>query len=162
LMELSPTAVDGVDGAPYSTFTWRHRPSTGRRAAVVVAGTSDLPMAMECRLTLQSLGHEVAAYTDVGVAGLHRLSAVIPELINVDLVVAVAGMEGALPTVLAGLIAQPIVAIPTSAGYGSSFDGQTALLSMMASCAPGIAVVGIDNGYGAACASHRLLSAISP
>lgn len=158
LQRLNPQATDDVIGAPYATLTWRHRPATGMRIAVVAAGTSDLPVAMEARLTLEALGHAVTGYTDVGVAGLQRLTAVLPEFAAVDVIIAVAGMEGALPTVLAGLVAQPIIAIPTSAGYGSSFGGQTALLSMMASCAPGIAVVGIDNGYGAACAAHRILS----
>ncbi len=138
--------------------TWRHRPSTGFDIAVVSAGTSDLPVADECRLTLQALGHGARAITDVGVAGLHRLTTALPDIETADLVVAIAGMEGALPTVLAGLIRQPIIAVPTSVGYGAALDGITALLSMMASCAPGIAVVGIDNGYGAACAAHRILS----
>lgn len=161
LSRLKPDAVDGVQGAPYATFTWRNRPTTGMRVALLAAGTSDIPVAAECRLTLEALGHEVATYTDVGVAGLQRLTTVLPELEPFQAVVAVAGMEGALPTVLAGLIAQPIVAVPTSAGYGTSFEGQTALLSMMASCAPGIAVVGIDNGYGAASATHRILTAVA-
>ena len=143
-----------------STLTWRHRPATGRRAAVIAAGTSDLPVATECRLTLEALGHEVDVVTDVGVAGLHRLLAALPEFADADVLVAVAGMEGALPTVLAGLVAQPLLAVPTSVGYGTAFEGQTALLSMMTSCAPGIAVVGIDNGYGAACAAHRILAAL--
>ena len=81
----------------------------------------------------------------------------LPALADVDVIIALAGMEGALPTVLAGLVPQPIIAVPTSVGYGTSFAGATALLSMLASCAPGIAVVGIDNGYGAACAAHRIL-----
>ena len=143
-----------------STLTWRHRPTTGRRAAVVAAGTSDLPVATECRLTLEALGHEVDAVTDVGVAGLHRLLTALPEFADAEVLVAIAGMEGALPTVLAGLVAQPLIAVPTSVGYGTAFEGQTALLSMMTSCAPGIAVVGIDNGYGAACAAHRILGAL--
>ncbi len=138
--------------------TWRHRPSSGRRVAVVSAGTSDLPVADECRLTLAALGHAPYAVTDVGVAGLHRLTAALPEIDEADLIIALAGMEGALPTVLAGLVAKPIIAVPTSVGYGAALEGVTALLSMMASCAPGIAVVGIDNGFGAACAAHRILS----
>ena len=146
--------------AATSTLTWRHRSPTGRRAAVVAAGTSDLPVADECRLTLEALGHHVDVVTDVGVAGVHRLLDALPEFADAELVVAVAGMEGALPTVLAGLLPQPIIAVPTSVGYGTAFEGQTALLSMMTSCAPGIAVVGIDNGYGAACAAHRTLSAL--
>ncbi len=151
LLELEPQA--GSD----TILTWRHRPATGRTVAVVAAGTSDLPVADECRLTLEALGHTTLPLTDVGVAGLHRLLAVLPDLSEAEVVVALAGMEGALPTVLAGLIAQPIIAVPTSVGYGSAFEGRTALTSMLASCAPGIAVVGIDNGYGAACAAHRIV-----
>ena len=95
--------------------------------------------------------------TDVGVAGLHRLTAALPEIEPAEVIVAIAGMEGALPTVLAGLVHQPIVAVPTSVGYGAGLEGVTALLSMMASCSPGISVVGIDNGFGAAYAVHRML-----
>ncbi len=160
LLDLEPTAFVGPASAGHATLSWRHRPPTGRTAAVVAAGTSDLAVASECRLTLESLGHRVETLTDVGVAGLHRLLDTLPALDDVDVIVAVAGMEGALPTVLAGLAAQPIVAVPTSVGYGTAFDGQTALLSMMTSCAPGIAVVGIDNGYGAACAAHRVLRSL--
>ncbi len=157
LLTLEPAAWVGPATAAYATLSWRHRPPTGRTAAVVAAGTSDLAVASECRLTLESLGHRVDTLTDVGVAGLHRLLDTLPTLDTVDVIVAVAGMEGALPTVLAGLVAQPIVAVPTSVGYGTAFEGQTALLSMLTSCAPGISVVGIDNGYGAACAAHRIL-----
>jgi NCAIR mutase (PurE)-related protein len=153
---LRDVAPPAAEAGP--TLSWRHRSPSGRRVTVVAAGTSDLPVADECRITLSSLGHEVAAITDVGVAGLHRLLGVLPDLEPADVVVAVAGMEGALPTVLAGLVPQPIIAVPTSVGYGTAFEGQTALLSMLTSCAPGIAVVGIDNGYGAACAAHRILA----
>jgi len=156
LLRLAPAAEAAT------TLTWRHRPPSGRRAVVIAAGTSDLPVASECRLTLEALGHDVEAITDVGVAGLHRLLAVLPDLDGANVLIAVAGMEGALPTVLAGLVAQPLIAVPTSVGYGTAFEGQTALLSMMTSCAPGVAVVGIDNGYGAACAAHRILAAERP
>jgi NCAIR mutase (PurE)-related protein len=156
LTPLGPTSVED------RTLTWRHRRPTGRRATLVAAGTSDLPVARECQLTLQALGHEVATITDVGVAGLHRLLAVLPDLDDAEVIVAFAGMEGALPTVLAGLVPQPLIAVPTSVGYGTAFEGQTALASMMTSCAPGITVVGIDNGYGAACAAHRMLSRFPP
>ncbi len=160
---LTPEQAAAVDrrspqAAGHGIRTWRHRLPTGFSVAVVSAGTSDLPVADECRLTLAALGHEPYAITDVGVAGLQRLTGVIPDIARADVVVALAGMEGALPTVLAGLIAKPIIAVPTSVGYGAALEGITALLSMMASCAPGIAVVGIDNGYGAACAVHRILS----
>ena len=147
------------DAHAAGTLTWRHRSPTGATIAVVAAGTSDLPMADECRLTLEAMGHTVVAVTDVGVAGLHRLLAVLPELDSADAIVAVAGMEGALPTVLAGLVAQPIIAVPTSVGYGTAFAGQTALHGMLTSCAPGVTVVNIDNGYGAACAAHRIVGA---
>lgn len=155
LSELDPTAHAG------STLTWRHRPASGKAASVVSAGTSDLPVADEVRLVLAAMGHGAMPITDVGVAGLHRLTDALPEISTADIVVAIAGMEGALPTVLAGLIPHPIVAIPTSVGYGTAFEGMTALHSMLASCAPGISVVGIDNGYGAACAAHRLLAALA-
>ncbi len=154
LAALSPDA----HGA--STLIWRPRPPTGAAVALVAAGTSDLPVAEECRLTLEALGHRVTMAVDVGVAGLHRLLDVVPTLEDADVVVAVAGMEGALPTVLGGLIPHPLIAVPTSVGYGAAFEGQTALASMMTSCAPGIAVVGIDNGYGAACAAHRILRTV--
>ncbi|MEZ5340107.1 MAG: nickel pincer cofactor biosynthesis protein LarB [Acidimicrobiales bacterium] len=151
LTDLAPTQVG------QSLLTWNHRPSTGRRIAVVTAGTSDIPVADEAAGVLMAMGHHVDRITDVGVAGLHRLLDTLPRIEEAEVVLAVAGMEGSLPTVLAGLIPQPIIAIPTSVGYGSSLDGVTALLSMMASCAPGLSVVGIDNGYGAACAAHRIL-----
>jgi NCAIR mutase (PurE)-related protein len=151
LAELSP------DAHAETTLTWRSRPSTGVNATVMAAGTSDLIVANECRLTLEALGHDVTQIVDVGVAGLQRLLDVLPELEQTEVIVAVAGMEGALPTVLGGLVAQPLIAVPTSVGYGTAFEGQTALASMMTSCSPGISVVGIDNGYGAACAAHRIL-----
>ena len=145
------------DAAAEGTFTWRHRPPTGATVAVIAAGTSDLPMAEECRLTLEAMGHATTAITDVGVAGLHRLLAVLPDLEGADVLVAFAGMEGALPTVLAGLVAQPIIAVPTSVGYGVAEGGTAALHSALASCAQGVAVVNIDNGFGAACAAVRML-----
>lgn len=154
LAQLAPAAHVGT------TLTWRHRIASGRSASIVSAGTSDLPVADEVRLVLTAMGHEAVAITDVGVAGLHRLTDALPDITANDIIVALAGFEGALPTVLAGLVPHPIVAVPTSVGYGTAFEGMTALHSMMASCAPGISVVGIDNGYGAACVAHRLLSAI--
>lgn len=155
LAELDPHA------SAESTFTWRPRDNTGVTATVMAAGTSDLSVANECRLTLEALGHNVQQLVDVGVAGLQRLLDVLPDLEDTDVIVAVAGMEGALPTVLGGLVAKPLIAVPTSVGYGTAFEGQTALASMMTSCAPGISVVGIDNGYGAACAAHRILRGFS-
>ncbi len=150
-------AALGPHAHEYTTLSWQHRKPTGRTVAVVAAGTSDLSVAAECQLTLEALGHGVKPITDVGVAGLQRLLDVLPDLDDADVIVSIAGMEGALPTVMAGLVAQPLIAVPTSVGYGAAFDGQTALASMMTSCAPGISVVNIDNGYGAACAAHRIL-----
>lgn len=140
-----------------STMAWQARPESGKTVALISAGTSDVPVADEAAVTLAALGHTARRITDVGVAGVHRLQAAVPEFERADVLIAFAGMEGALPTVLAGLVSRPIIAVPTSVGYGSAFEGVTALLTMMSSCAPGISVVGIDNGYGAACAAHRIL-----
>ena len=149
LLELEPMSAHG------STLSWRHRPSQNFTIGIVSAGTSDLPVANECKVTLEALGHTTFTITDVGVSGLHRLTDALPEIIKANILIAIAGMEGSMPTVLAGLVPHPIIAVPTSSGYGSSFEGITAFLSMTASCAQGIAVVGIDNGFGAACAAHR-------
>jgi hypothetical protein len=118
--------------------------------AVVAAGTADLPVAEEAALVAQALGNRVERLYDCGVAGLHRLLAVSDVLRDANAIVAVAGMEGALPSVVAGLVDRPVIAVPTSVGYGTSFGGLAALLAMLNSCAPGISVVNIDNGYGAA------------
>jgi NCAIR mutase (PurE)-related protein len=126
-------------------------------AAVVSAGTSDAPIAGEAALTLAALGAEVDRITDVGVAGVHRLLEHRDRIEAADVVVVVAGMEGALPSVVAGITSRPVVAVPTSVGYGASFEGLAALLGMLSSCAPGIAVVNIDNGFGAALVAHRIL-----
>lgn len=127
------------------------------RVAIVAAGTSDLPVARECVAVLGAFGVETALVVDVGVAGLHRLLEVVDTLRDADVVVAVAGMEGALPTLVAGLVVAPVIAVPTSVGYGASFDGLAALLGMLTSCSPGITVVNIDNGFGAAAAAVRIL-----
>jgi NCAIR mutase (PurE)-related protein len=124
--------------------------------AVVCAGTSDLPVAEEAALIAEFLGAPVVRISDVGVAGLHRLLARIDAIRDVAVVIAVAGMEAALPSVLAGLIDRPMVAVPTSVGYGVSIDGLIALGAMLASCAVGITVVNIDNGVGAAVAAVRI------
>lgn len=117
--------------------------------ALVAAGTSDLPVAEEARITLETLGNRVETFYDVGVAGLHRLLERLPRIREANVAVAVAGMEGALPSVLAGQIARPVIAVPTSVGYGASFEGIGPLLTMLASCAAGVGVVNIDNGFGA-------------
>lgn len=128
------------------------------RVMVLTAGTADTAVADECALTLQAYGFAPARLDDVGVAGLHRLLAHVDDVTSVDALVVVAGMEGALASVIGGLVAGPVVAVPTSVGYGSSMEGVTALLGMLASCASGLTVVGIDNGFGAACAVARMLS----
>jgi NCAIR mutase (PurE)-related protein len=117
--------------------------------AVVCAGTSDLPVAEEAVLTARMMGHEAQLTSDVGVAGIHRLFDHLPRLLEANVLVVVAGMEGALPSVVAGLVAAPVIAVPTSIGYGASFGGLAPLLSMLNSCAAGVSVVNIDNGFGA-------------
>jgi pyridinium-3,5-biscarboxylic acid mononucleotide synthase len=139
---------------------WRSRDRRTGSAVIACAGTADLPVAEEAAATLTALGWPPARLTDVGVAGIHRLLAEEPVLQAADVIVVVAGMEGALASAVGGLASAPIVAVPTSAGYGSSLEGVTALLAMLASCAPGISVMGIDNGYGAACAAARILGAL--
>jgi NCAIR mutase (PurE)-related protein len=149
---------DGVahPGQP-TTVVWDPAPERPERVALVTAGTADGPVAREAAAVLQAHGLRPLEVNDVGVSGLHRLLASLDELAEADAMVVVAGMEGALPSVVAGLTSAPVVAVPTSVGYGAGLDGVTALLAMLSSCAPGIAVVGIDNGYGAACAVVRLL-----
>jgi NCAIR mutase (PurE)-related protein len=116
---------------------------------VCCAGTSDLPVAEEAAVTAELAGSAVEKLYDVGVAGLHRLLDKMPALRSANALVVVAGMEGALPSVVAGLVSAPVIAVPTSIGYGASFNGLAPLLSMLNSCAPGVAVVNIDNGFGA-------------
>jgi NCAIR mutase (PurE)-related protein len=118
-------------------------------AAVVCAGTSDLPVAREALLTAEFYGSKTELVTDAGVAGIHRLLDRLPQLREANVIIAAAGMEGALPSVVAGLVSVPVIALPTSVGYGASFGGLAALLGMLNSCAPGISTVNIDNGFGA-------------
>jgi NCAIR mutase (PurE)-related protein len=134
-------------------------PATGRRVGVVCAGTSDLPVAEEAAFVLEAFGHTVVRRRDAGVAGVHRLFADFADLAACDVLVVVAGMEGALPSVVAGLVRCPVIAVPTSVGYGAAFGGLAALLGMLTSCAPGIGVVNIDNGFGAAALAHKMLVA---
>lgn len=125
--------------------------------AVCCAGTADLPIAEEAAKTLEFNGVKVLRQYDVGIAGLHRLLSKVEEIRKASVVIAVAGMEGALPGVIAGLVKAPVVAVPTSVGYGASFGGISALLSMLNTCAEGVTVVNIDNGFGAAIAAFRML-----
>nr|WP_276610977.1 nickel pincer cofactor biosynthesis protein LarB [Kineococcus siccus] len=124
-------------------------PATGGLVVVACAGTSDLSVAREAALTARHLGREVVEVVDVGVAGLHRVLGHLDLLRSAQVVVVAAGMDGALPSVVAGLVEAPVVAVPTSVGYGAAFGGVAPLLTMLSSCAPGVAVVNIDNGYGA-------------
>jgi NCAIR mutase (PurE)-related protein len=128
------------------------------RVAVISAGTSDLPISMEAAITLEFFGHPVTRFNDIGVAGIHRLHDRIDEIREAAVVIVVAGMEGALPSVVGGLVAAPVIAVPTSVGYGAAFEGLASLLGMLNSCAAGLVVVNIDNGFGAAMAAHRMLS----
>jgi pyridinium-3,5-biscarboxylic acid mononucleotide synthase len=125
--------------------------------AIITAGTADLPVAEEAAVTAEFLGLKVDRIFDVGVAGIHRLIKNLPRVRASKVVVVVAGMEGALPSVVGGLIDKPIIAVPTSIGYGASFKGLSALLTMMNSCSPGIAVVNIDNGFGAAVMAYYIV-----
>ncbi len=125
--------------------------------AIVTAGSSDFQVAEEAAATLDFFGIAAKRVYDCGVAGLHRLFASAEIIASADIIIAVAGMEGALPSVLAGLFARPVIAVPTSVGYGASFGGLSALLAMMNSCAPGVTVVNIDNGFGAAVAAKAIL-----
>lgn len=139
------------------SLLWRQpTPHRTERVLVVSAGTADVPVVDEAVLTLRAYGFEPDRLTDVGVAGLHRLLAHLDRVTAADAVVVVAGMEGALASVIGGLTRVPVVAVPTSVGYGAGLEGVTALLAMHATCASGVTVVGIDNGFGAACAIARL------
>jgi NCAIR mutase (PurE)-related protein len=149
-VELNPLGrtayVPGRAPAPRGTGT----------VAVVTAGTSDLPVAEEAAVTLAALGNCVARITDVGVAGIHRVLARHDEIVGAAVVIVIAGMDGALPSVIGGLVRGPVIAVPTSVGYGASFSGLAALLTMLNSCAAGVTVVNIDNGFGAAVAASRI------
>jgi pyridinium-3,5-biscarboxylic acid mononucleotide synthase len=132
-------------------------PPAGRGTVLVVtAGTSDLPVAEEAAVTAMALGNRIARLTDVGVAGLHRLLARKDELLAASVIIVIAGMDGALPSVVGGLVRVPVIAVPTSVGYGAAFSGLAPLLTMLNSCAAGVTVVNIDNGFGAAAAASRI------
>jgi NCAIR mutase (PurE)-related protein len=158
---LTASPGGAVIGDRHRLVVWRPADPLPGRVLVVAAGTADQPVADECAGALAALGHPPERLTDVGVAGVHRLLADADALMAADAVVVVAGMEGALPSLVGGITGAPVVAVPTSTGYGAGLEGVTALLSMLASCAAGITVVGIDNGFGAACAVARLLGTTS-
>ncbi len=144
------------------TVVWRPAPPVqGFSVVLAAAGTADLSVADECAAVLAAHGIDALRLTDVGVAGIHRLLGSVDDLAAADVVIVAAGMEGALASVVGGITGAPIIAVPTSVGYGSAFEGVTALLAMLSSCAAGVTVVGIDNGYGAACAALRLLGVLA-
>jgi pyridinium-3,5-biscarboxylic acid mononucleotide synthase len=163
--ELQAAGVKGAEGAIYherARVLTCGAPAAGAAVpsgppiAVLAAGTSDLPVAEEAAVCAEWCGHPVNRAYDVGVAGLHRLLGRLPEIRGAGVVIAVAGMDGALPTVVASLVPAPVVAVPTSVGYGASFGGLAPLLTMLNGCAPGVGVVNIDNGYGAAVLASRI------
>jgi pyridinium-3,5-biscarboxylic acid mononucleotide synthase len=156
--EVRQSVAELVYAPASRTATVEQAPITELGAAAVVsAGTSDLPVAEECVETMRMLGVRATRVYDVGVAGIHRLLHRRAELDKVGVIVVVAGMEGALASVVGGLVDQPVIAVPTSIGYGAAFQGLTALLGMLTSCASGVSVVNIDNGFGAAFAAARIL-----
>ncbi len=165
---LSPEAMEASAAAGATTDPVARAarigplPEPRGRVLIVSAGTSDAAVAGEAALTARVHGAGVHAVGDVGVAGLHRLLAVRDELDGADCLVVIAGMEGALPSVVGGLTGVPLVAVPTSVGYGASFDGLAALLAMLNSCAPGVVVVNIDNGYGAGVHAARVARRAGP
>ncbi len=154
------TALPGIELNPVARTAFLPGgtpPEAGRgTVCIITAGTSDLPVAEEAAVTAVALGNAVGRITDVGVAGLHRLLARREELAAAAVVIVVAGMDGALPSVVGGLVARPVIAVPTSIGYGAAFGGVAPLLTMLNSCAAGVTVVNIDNGFGAAVAASRI------
>jgi len=140
------------------TIEKRPLPKRPGKIAILCAGTSDMPIAEEAAVTADIMGNQVERIYDVGVAGLHRLLSRLELIQSAKVIVAVAGMEGALPSVVAGLVASPVIAVPTSVGYGANFHGLTALLGMLNSCGSGVTVVNIDNGFGAGYAASQINS----
>lgn len=164
LAALSPHVVEQMDHDPISEsgILGGMQPSRPGRVAIAAAGTSDQRVAVEAARTLEFSGVDAEVFVDIGVAGLWRLEARLPELRAADIVIVVAGMDAALVSVMGGLVGAPIIGVPTSVGYGVAEGGSTALNSALASCAQGVTVVNIDNGFGAACAAVRMLSLLGP
>ena len=152
---------DGEYDEDARLLVWRRAAARDVDLVVVTAGTADRPVAAEAAAVASAIGLQVDTVEDVGVAGLHRLLDRVDRLRAADLIIVVAGMEGALASAVGGLVAVPVVAVPTSTGYGAALEGVTALLAMLSSCAAGLTVVNIDSGFGAAMAAHRLALAIS-
>src|SRR5678815_1051366 len=161
-VEFVPTARYHAQARAMTVERPGRRPPRRKGLLVVTAGTSDIPVAEEAAVTAEIMGCEAKRIYDVGVAGIHRLFAQGPLLRQARVIVVAAGMEGALPSVVGGLVAVPVIAVPTSIGYGASFAGLAALLGMLNSCASGLTVVNIDNGFGAGYAAAQILSLLSP
>lgn len=159
LPELLRAQIDYEPVSRTGFFGGSHEIAAVAQVAVVAAGTSDVAVAREAARTLRYYGEDCTEITDVGVAGLWRLLERIEEVRQLRVVIAVAGMDAALPTVIGGLVSAPVIGVPTSVGYGVAEGGHTALNAILASCAPGLTVTNIDNGYGAACAALRILRA---
>ncbi|MCK4503155.1 MAG: nickel pincer cofactor biosynthesis protein LarB [Desulfuromonadales bacterium] len=151
-----PASEYDIDARTFCLIQQEIEPSGAGKILIICAGTSDLPVAKEAAVTARMLGNEVIELVDVGVAGIHRLLARQELLQEAAVLIVIAGMEGALPSVVGGLVAKPVIAVPTSVGYGASFGGIAALLGMLNSCASGVTVVNIDNGFGAAFAANRI------
>jgi pyridinium-3,5-biscarboxylic acid mononucleotide synthase len=149
---------DGGKIAYYSPVKDEKRSKTKDAIAVLTAGTGDIPVAEEAAVTLEVMGIPVRRVYDCGVAGLHRLLDLLHQFNETKAIICIAGMDGALPSVVAGMVDKPIIAVPTSVGYGANFQGVAPLLTMLNSCAPGVAVVNIDNGYGAACFALMMIA----
>jgi hypothetical protein len=159
MLDRLKAEIPGVHIDALAGMAWKKPRRAPRRGtvALLAAGTSDLPMAEEAAITLEFAGFQALRCYDIGVAGIHRLFSKLDDIRAADVVIAVAGMEGALPSVVGGLVSAPVIAVPTSIGYGASFHGLAALLAMLNSCSAGITVVNIDNGFGAAVAAVRIL-----
>ncbi len=156
-LKLVPEIIYYEEARVLSSFSLSSEQSTKKGTiAVITAGTADIPVAEEAAVTAHLLGNRVEKYYDVGVAGIHRVLQQIEEIRRAQVIIVVAGMEGALASVVGGLVEAPIVAVPTSVGYGAHFQGMASLLTMLNSCAPGVGVVNIDNGYGAACLASKI------
>jgi len=161
LIEIYPDAKFYNDANCLIIGESPYKLNTQKKVAIISGGTSDLNVALEAKLALNVHGVDSKTFIDVGVAGIHRLFSVLNEINKYDVLVVCAGMEGALPTVVGGICPQPIIAVPISVGYGVSKNGIAALNSMLSSCSPGITVMNIDNGYGAAMAALRILKSFS-
>ena len=157
ILDLYPQAIFHNDVNCLTIGKNHEKLSTNKKVGIIAGGSSDLKVSLEAKLALEVCDVSCKTFIDVGVAGIHRLFSVIDEINKYDILIVCAGMEGALATVIGGLLPQPIIAVPVSVGYGVSKDGFVALNSMLSSCSPGITVMNIDNGYGAAMAALRIL-----